>query len=66
MIRKKKSILLEYVLIALIGHFRRFLVDCKVNKITFFLIFAKIRNVTNSRKLMPAKICTPKIVKIEM
>ena len=55
-------ILLECVLIALIAHFR-FLVDCKVNKITFFLlslqprklILAKIWNMTNSRKLILAK-----------
>ena len=41
-------ILLECVLIALIAHFR-FLVDCKVNKITFFLSL-------QPRKLILAKI----------
>ena len=42
-------ILLERVLIALIAHFR-FLVDCKVNKITFFLLSLQ------PRKLILAKI----------
>ena len=53
-----------YVLIALTAHFTRFLVDCKVNKITFVfikslqlwkLILTKIQNMTNSRKLLFAK-----------